>query len=179
MMTDVQVGDTYLHVFLPDQVECLRGLKKLFFLFIELLLIEIQFDFILPEQFRQGLPDFLIEIQGQVELPIPIVSNVNPNHVKVFFLVLFEQAGPTDTFECISVVEEEIPLVDFLNSRLRIRQDFFVFAIPCNQHSVVFTYVVFRKIASHVPMQKVDFFLQLQEGEVVLIPIRVTADEHL
>ena len=158
-MADVEVGDTFLDVLLPDQVEGPRGLKELLFLFIELLLIEVQFDFVFPQQVRQGLPDFLVEVQGQVELPIPIVSDVNPDHIKVVVLVLFEQAGPTDPSECLPVVEDETPLVDFLNLRLRIRQDFFVFAIPRNQHTVVFTDVVFRKITSHVPVQKVNFFL--------------------
>ena len=158
MVADVQMGDIFMEIFLDDQTESILGLQELLFFWVELLLVEIQPDFILPQQARQGLPDFLVEVQGQVQLPIPIESEMNSNNVEVVVLLFFEQAGSTDAYFCVPIVEEEVAFIDFLHPALSVRQFLLVFAITRNQHRIVFTDAVFRKVPSHVTMQKVDFF---------------------
>ena len=63
-MTDVQRGNFFMELFLLDKVESLRELQELLLLLIELFLVQIQSNFIFLQQARQGLPDFLIEIES-------------------------------------------------------------------------------------------------------------------
>ena len=64
LMTDVQRGNFFMELFLLDKVESLRELQELLLLLIELFLVQIQSNFIFLQQARQGLPDFLIEIES-------------------------------------------------------------------------------------------------------------------
>ena len=102
---------------------------------------------------------------------------MNSNHIKVILAILFDQTCSTNACQCFPIMKDKIPFVYFLNSCLRKWQCFFIFPIPSNEHSIVLTYVIFRKITTHVSVQTVNFLFKLQQSNIILMAIRLAENE--